>query len=402
MPKRATNIYPLICDIDNIKFAHQQARKDKSYYDAVKKTDENLDERAQVISKMLLEHKYKVGLYKTSRYSDRGKDRILYKLPYYPDGIIQWVLMLQIDPYFKKVFLPFTCASLPQRGIHQASKILTKYLYKNKHRKMYCLKIDIKKFYPSINRTILKQLLRKLFKDKDLLFELDNIIDSFDNNDVYKLNLTEKEKEVYCQPGRGVPVGSYLSQYLANFYLAYFDHWLVEQCHCEQVIRYMDDIVIFSDNKNFLHNLLCAIKIYLKEELDLQLKDTYSIFPAAAGIDFVGFRHFSTYKLLRKSSYKNFKKNFIQVNKKEEITDKDWCSVVSECGWLTWCNSYNFYKKYVFPLMGKIGSYYWFNKRGKNKWKEFLLFLKYEDKHSTNMKIYKYRKSHNKIHKKGE
>lgn len=63
---------------------------------------------------------------------------------------------------------------------------------------MYCLKIDIKKFYPSINRTILKQLLRKLFKDKDLLFELDNIIDSFDNNDVYKLNLTEKEKEVYC------------------------------------------------------------------------------------------------------------------------------------------------------------------------------------------------------------
>lgn len=78
----------------------------------------------------------------------------------------------------------------------------------------------------------------------------------------------------------------------------------------------MDDIIIFSDDKNFLHNLLCAIKIYLKEELDLQLKDTYSIFPAAAGIDFVGFRHFSTYKLLRKSSYKNFKKNFIQVNKK--------------------------------------------------------------------------------------
>ena len=192
MPKRATNIYPLICDIDNIKLAHQKARKDKSYYDAVKKTDENLDERAQEISMMLLQHKYKIGLYKTSRYSDRGKDRILYKLPYYPDRIIQWAIMLQIEPYFKKVFLPFTCASLPQRGIHQASKILTKYLYKNKHRKMYCLKIDIKKFYPSINRTILKQLLRKLFKDKDLLFELDNIIDSFDNNDVYKLNLMNR------------------------------------------------------------------------------------------------------------------------------------------------------------------------------------------------------------------
>ena len=94
MSKRVKNIYSSICDVDNIKFAHSQARKDKSYYDAVKKTDENLDERAQEISKMLLEHRYKIGLYRTSRYSDRGKARILYKLPYYPDRIIQWAIML--------------------------------------------------------------------------------------------------------------------------------------------------------------------------------------------------------------------------------------------------------------------------------------------------------------------
>jgi hypothetical protein len=161
----------------------------------------------------------------------------------------------------------------------------------------------------------------------------------------------------------------------------------------------MDDIVIISEDKNFLHNILCAIKIYLKEELDLKLKNTYSIFPTDRGIDFVGFRHFSTYKLLRRTSYKNFKKNFIEVSKKEEITEKDWCSVISECGWLTWCNSYNFYIKYVFPLIGKIGSYYWVNKQGK-KSKEFLLFLKYENKHRENMKKYKFHKSHNIIHKK--
>jgi hypothetical protein len=72
----------------------------------------------------------------------------------------------------------------------------------------------------------------------------------------------------------------------------------------------MDDLVIFSESKDFLHNLLCAIKIYLKTQLDLKLKNTYSIFPVERGIDFVGFRHFSTYKLLRHSTYKNFKKNF--------------------------------------------------------------------------------------------
>ena len=402
MPKRVGNIYSSICDIENIKFAHQQARKDKSYYNAVKNTDENLEKRALEISKMLLAHKYKVGLYKTSRYRDRGKERILYKLPYYPDRIIQWAIMLKIEPYFQKVFLPFTCASLPQRGIHQASKLLTNYLYRNRNKELYCLKIDIKKFYPSIDRSILKKLLRKVFKDKELLQELDNIIDSFDNNDIYKLNLTTEEKDIYCQPNKGVPVGSYLSQYLANFYLAYFDHWLVEECHCSCVIRYMDDLVILSESKNFLRNLTCAIKIYLKEELKLQIKNTYSIFPISEGIDFVGFRHFSTYKLLRKSSYKNFKKNFIQISKKEEITDKEWCSAISECGWLTWCNSYNFYMKYVFPLAGKIGSYYRMNKQGRFKNKDFLLFLKYENKHKQHIKKYKIHKSHKKIHKKRE
>lgn len=400
MPKRVGGIWPSIYDIENIKFAHHFARKDKSHYDAVKKTDENLEERAQEISDMLKNHTYKVGLYKTSRYFDRGKHRILYKLPYYPDRIIQWAIMLKIEPYFNKVFVPFTCASLPNRGIHQASEILTKYLYKHRNEELYCLKIDIKKFYPNINRKILKQLLQKVFKDKDLLFELDNIIDSFDKNDLYKLNLTDEEKAIYCKPGKGVPVGSYLSQYLANFYLAYFDHWLAEKCKCECVIRYMDDIVILAKSKEFLHNLLCAIKIYLKFELDLELKETYSIYPVSSGIDFVGFRHFSTYKLLRHTSYKNFKRNFINLAKKDEITESDWCSTVSECGWLTWCNSYNLYNKYIFPLMGKIGSYYWFNKKNNNKHKQFLLFLKYENKHKKNMQVYKEHISHKKIHKK--
>lgn len=402
MPKRANNIYPFIYDIENIKLAHQKARKDKSYYSAVQKTDEKLEERAPKISEMLKNHTYKVGKYKTSRYSDRGKNRILYKLPYYPDRIIQWAIMLQIEPYFKKVFLPFTCASLPNRGIHDASKKLTKYLYENCDKNLYCLKIDIKKFYPNINRSILKKMLRKIFKDKDLLYELDNIINSFDNTDIDKLKLLDKEKAIYCQEGKGVPVGSYLSQYLANFYLAYFDHWLVEECHCDCVIRYMDDLVILSESKEFLHNLLCAIKIYLKELLDLEIKSNYSIFPVLNGIDFVGFRHFSTYKLLRKNSYKNFKANFIKSAKKEAIDEHDWCSIISESGWLTWCNSYNFYKKYIFPLMGKIGGYYWTHKSGKHSnLKGFIFFLKYENKYKENMKIYKKKNSHNTIHKKG-
>lgn len=162
----------------------------------------------------------------------------------------------------------------------------------------------------------------------------------------------------------------------------------------------MDDVVILSESKDFLHNLLCTIKIYLSVNLKLQLKDNYKIFPVTEGIDFVGFRHFPTYKLLRRSSCQRFKRNLISINKKQDINDREWCSVISECGWLTWCNSYNFFQKYVYPLIGKIGSYYYLNKQGKKN-KSFLLFLKYENKYNKNMKNYKHLKSHTPIHKKG-
>ena len=384
MAKRVGNIYSSIYDIENIKNAHKKARKDKSFYEAVQKTDGDLEARAQAISDMLKNHTYKVGLYKTSRYCDRGKDRILYKLPYYPDRIIQWAIMLQIEPYFKRVFEPFTCASLPGRGIHYASNLLTKYLELYPNETLYCLKLDIKKFYPNINRKILKELLRKLFKDKDLLYELDNIIDSFDKNDSYKLNLTEKEQVIYNQPGKGIPVGSYLSQYFANFYLAYFDHWLKEECKCKFVIRYMDDIVILSDSKEFLHNALCAIKIYLKVELDLEVKGNYRIFPTSQGIDFVGYRHFKGYKLLRKTSYKRFRQTLLNIKKKDmNINEKDWCAIVSITGWLEWGNTYSFSVKFLYPLIGVAGSYYSFHKRSAKKdlFKAFLLWNKYDNKY---------------------
>ena len=400
MPKRVGNIYPSIYDIENIKMAHRMARQDKSFYEAVQKTDEDLDNRVEQTADLLKNHKYKVGLYKTSRYCDRGKSRILYKLPYYPDRIIQWAIMLQIEQYFNRVFVPFTCASLPNRGIHQASKLLDKYLQSGPEGTKYCLKIDIKKFYPSINRTILKQQLRKLFKDKDLLYELDNIIDSFDKNDIYKLNLTDEEKEIYCQPNRGVPVGSYLSQYLANFYLAYFDHWLIEECHCKYVIRYMDDIVILSDSKEFLHNILCAIKIYLKEVLDLEIKSNYSIYPVSRGIDFVGYRHFHGYKLLRKTTKNRFKNILIEAIKTNlDINERQWCACVSIAGWLGWANTYKFAQKYLHKLIGPIGAYYTINKKSKNKShaRPFGLWNKYLQTYNKH-KIINIKETHQPLH----
>ena len=193
-----------------------------------------------------------------------------------------------------------------------------------------------------------------------------------ENCDLSNLNISEDEKQWYLRPGRGIPVGSYLSQYLANYYLTFFDHWLKEDLHCNFVIRYMDDIVIFSNSKEQLWNWFEKIRVYLKDELDLDIKSNYQVFPTdIRGVDFVGYRHFRGYKLLRKSTLKTCKETAkkmenCNINKKLP-NDKLWCAWVSSIGWIEWCDGKTFYNKYYKDSIPIINTYYNIYKKGKYK-----------------------------------
>lgn len=341
--KRYGNIYEKICDIENLRLAHKNASKDKAYYNEVKEVEKNLEESLQNIREMLINHTYEVSEYIISILNDRGKERVLMKLPYYPDRIIQWAIMLQIEGTFMKVFCYHTCASLKNRGSGKAGK-LTEKAMGNRFNSRYCLKIDVEKFYPNINHDILKRMLRRKFKDNELLWLLDKIIDSY--------------------PGdNGVPIGSYLSQYLANFYLAYFDHWLKEKMKVKHVIRYMDDIVIFHKSKKFLHWLFRKIDDYINKNLKLTIKGNWQVFPTAIrGVDFVGYRFFFGYKLLRKSTCKKFKQKMLHIKQKQGegklINYSEWCSVNSYAGWLSWCDSWRLFEKYITPILKSVFDYY--------------------------------------------
>lgn len=341
--KRYGNIYDKICSIDNIRNAHLNARKDKLFYRDVKMVDATPDKYFNNIRDMLINETYSVSEYTISIVNDKGKDRELAKLPYYPDRIIQWAIMLQIEEIFVKTFCSHTCASVRKRGIKEATRLTRKFLKDRKSTK-YCLKIDVSKFYPSINHDILKALLRKKFKDKKLLRLLDIIIDSY-----------PKEK--------GIPIGSYLSQFLANFYLTYFDHWLKEDKHIKMVVRFMDDMTIYGESKEELHNLMNEIHQYMNDKLDLKIKDNWQIFPTnVRGVDFVGYRFFYDFILLRKSTCKSFKRKMIIIKHKLEkgviINEKDWCSANSYAGWLKWCDSYRLFEKYIEPIIPALIAYY--------------------------------------------
>lgn len=341
--KRYGNIYAKIYDMDNLRLAHENARKDKLYYKEVKMVDSNPEYYLKEIQKMLMNKTYEVSEYDVSVLNDKGKERELMKLPYYPDRIIQWAIMLQIESIFMKVFCAHSCASIKDRGITKAARI-TENAMKDEKNAKYCLKIDVSKFYPNIHHATLKMLLRKKIKDRKLLELLFQIIDSY--------------------PGeKGVPIGSYLSQYLANFYLAYFDHWLKEKMGVKAVVRYMDDIVIFHRSSRYLHWLFHQMEVYLDKELDLTIKPNHQVFPSnIRGVDFVGYRFFFGYKLLRKSTCNKFKRKMLHIKQKQDerklINYSEWCSVNSYAGWLSWCNSWRLFEKYITPILKSVFDYY--------------------------------------------
>jgi RNA-directed DNA polymerase len=312
--KRSTNLYQQIYSLENLKEADEKASKGKSKQYGVFVHRKNQEQNLLKLQEMLIQKTFKTSLYTVFKVYE-PKERDVFRLPYYPDRISHHAIMNVLEPIFLSVFTKDTYSCIKGRGIHAAVAAVKKAL-RDVEGTRYCLKLDIKKFYPNIDHHILKSLLRKKIKDNDLLWLLDEIIDSAD----------------------GVPIGNYLSQYFANFYLTYFDHWIKEVKRVKYYFRYADDIVILDSNKPSLHTLLADIKNYLTENLNLTVKENYQLFPVAArSIDFVGYRFYHTHTLLRKS----IKQNFARMIAKR----KNHASIASYTGWAKHCNSNNLLKK---------------------------------------------------------
>lgn len=320
--KRYGNIHNKITDRRNIELADNNARKGKKNIGIIKH-DKHRKEDNDKLQKDLENLTYHTSKYDTFKIYE-PKERIIFRLPYFPDRITHHALMNILEPIWVKIFIDNTYSCISGRGIHKCAKDVIKALRKDESGTKYCLKLDIKKFYPSIDHDVLKGIVRRKIKDKRTLVILDEIIDS----------------------SEGVPIGNYLSQFFANLCLTYFDHWIKEECRVKYYFRYADDIVILSDNKDFLHNILVTIKLYLNVVLNLKVKDNYQIFPVESrGIDFVGYRFYHKYTLLRKSIKVRMLKLINKCKKglitKEELQTR----LASYYGWMKYCNSKNLLKK---------------------------------------------------------
>ena len=323
--KRVGNLYDKIISIENLELADKNARKGKLKSYGVRLHDMNRENNILKLHEQLKNKTYKTSEYNIFKIYE-PKERDIYQLPYFPDRIVHHAVMNILEPIWVSMFTADTFSCIKGRGIHGCWKKVKEAL-KDEENTKYCLKIDIKKYYPSINHNILKSLIRKKIKCNDTLELLDEIIDS----------------------AQGVPIGNYLSQYFANIYLTYFDHYVKEKMKVKYYFRYADDMVFLHQDKKELRKIYKEINTYLKDELKLEIKRNYQIFPTQIrGIDFVGYVFRNSHTLIRKSIKQNFCRKIAKLLKRK-LNNKEFKQGIA--AWLGWCkysNSINLLNKIAY------------------------------------------------------
>lgn len=326
--KRVGNIYSKIIDKKNIYQGILKASKGKKDKKIVKKVNDNIYAAIENIYSILKNESYVPSPYREVKIQDgvRKKERIIYKPRFYPDQCIHWSLILQIEPVLRRGMYDYCCASVKNRGIHYAFKYIKRILIHDKKNTKYCLQLDIKKFYPSINKNILKNKFRKIIKCRETLNLMDLIVDS---------------------PTEGLPIGYYTSQWFANFYLQDLDHYIKEKLKVPYYIRYMDDMALFHRNKKELHKIKNEVEKFLNKE-KLQLKENWKLYKVDSRfIDFIGYRFYRGYTTLRKKNSLRIKRRIKKISKKYILNPKDAATVISYMGWIKKADSKNFYNKNI-------------------------------------------------------
>jgi RNA-directed DNA polymerase len=286
--KRHGNLWPQIISFENLLAAARKAQRSKRYRDNVLEFNDGLEPNLLQLQATLQNHSYQPGAYRNFEIFE-PKPRIISAAPY-PDRVVHHALCAIIAPIFERTFIDDSYANRVGYGTHRALRRCTAFCANN----FYVLQCDIRKYFPQIDHLILKDLIRRKIKCPDTLWLIDLIIDNsqhIDNDPVYFPGddlLTPHQRQ------RGLPIGNLTSQFFANVYLNGFDHFVKENLHIKNYLRYVDDFILFATDRAQLVaaqpeiiEYLATIRLQL-HPAKTQLVRTYD------GVNFVGFRAFSS------------------------------------------------------------------------------------------------------------
>lgn len=281
--KRSGRLIEHIADWENLLVAYGKARKGKTHRKEVVAYDRNLHNKLRILQQQFLSGRVRVGNYHFFKVYDPKERQIC--AASFDEQVMQHALMNVCGPVFERQQLFESFATRKDKGtlaaIQQARRYAKTY--------PYFIKMDIRKYFDSIEHGTLQHKLRRKFKDPHVLNIFDRIIGSY-----------------RVEEGRGVPIGNLSSQYFANYYLAFFDRFVKQELRVPGYVRYMDDMLLFHRQKEYLLSSRIPIQEFLRNELGLDCKHLY-VNRCDQGIPFLGFRVFPNRILLNARSRNRYR-----------------------------------------------------------------------------------------------
>jgi len=331
--KRYGNLFEEVVSFENLVVAAKRAfrgKKDKArvaqfYFDM---ENELLRIREELLNKTYKPQPLRIFRIREPKLREIGASD-------FRDRVVHHAVCNIIEPILERGYVHHSYACRTGKGTHRAVRQAQIFSRKNR----YYLKCDIRHYFGSIDRNILKEIIVRKIKDPDLIWLLNIIIDSAQSD----------------QRGKGIPIGSLTSQHFANLYLDQLDHYIKDSLRVKSYLRYMDDFILFGAEKADLHSLHISIRNFLHDELELELKDkATTLAPVQDGIPFLGFRIFPNLIRLKQENKKrafNTLKSRTRAFKAGKISEAEYSqSLMSITEHLKIANTYNL-RKDVFDKM---------------------------------------------------
>lgn len=298
--------YNSIISLENLLISWQEFLQGK------KKRKDIADFSVRLIDNILLLHaelkekSYKHGSYFAFKIND-PKPRDIHKASV-RDRIVHHAIYRLLYPYFDNKFIFDSYSCRIDKGTHRAINRFREFgrkVSRNDTKTVWILKCDIRKFFATIDHKVLKDILNRSIKNNDVMWILEEVIDSFQ---------TGKDKNM------GLPLGNLTSQLFINIYMNEFDQFMKRKLKVKYYIRYADDFVILNRDKSYLINLIPQISEFLEKELSLSLHpNKVFIKTLSSGIDFLGWINFPHHRVLRTATKRRIFRRLQQNNSKETL-----------------------------------------------------------------------------------
>lgn len=354
--KQYKYLYRRMLDENVIRKAYKKLRKGKTKRKEIKIIDANLDAEVAAMRRMIentkppgVEVEHPELAYKPCKRTpkiihEHGKTRKIY-MPEIHEQWLHHIIVLILEPIITATAYPYSCGSFPKRGAHYGKKQILRWIKSGKGIRNFA-KIDIRHFYDSIRLPILMRELRIRIRDEWFLYIIELCLQGFK---------------------KGIPLGFYISQWLANYLLEPLDKFITETLGLKKDMRYMDDVTIFDDNKKKLHRAIVEIQIFIGRRFRLKLKHNYQVckFCYKKGertigrcLDFMGFLFYREKTLIRKNIMLSATRLAKHMHQAKEAGRgyfaKHIKAMLSYMGWFSCTNTYECYRENIKPFV-KIG-----------------------------------------------